>query len=353
MVTKILKNVLVGNRLSDTDAVELLRSNDLEEIADAANTITNRLHPENYRTYNIDRNINYTNACVSGCKFCAFCRDENHSEAYIIDRELLFQKIAETIALGGEQILLQGGLHPSLPFEWYEEMIRSIKAKFPSINVHGFSPTEIVFFSEKFSMTPQTVLERLRDAGLGSLPGGGAEILADRVRNELSPKKATVDRWLEVCKIWHEMGGRGSATMMFGHIETLEERIEHLRRLRDLQDETSGFTAFICWTFQPGQTKLQEIRKAGAWDYLKTVAVSRLYLDNFPNIQASWVTQGMQISPLSLFYGANDLGSVMIEENVVAAAGTAYKTNEHELRNAIKKAGFEPRRRDVFYTRVG
>ena len=349
MPEKILESVLRGDRLGDAEAVELLRSGNLAETADAANTVANRLHPENYRTYNVERNINYTNACVSGCKFCAFCRDENHSEAYIIDRELLFHKIAETVALGGNQILLQGGLHPKLPLEWYEEMIRSIKSVFPMINVHGFSPTEIVFFAEKFSLSTETVLGRLRDAGLGSLPGGGAEILSDRVRNELSPKKASADRWLDVCRIWHKMGGRGSATMMFGHIETLEERVEHLRRLRDLQDETGGFTAFICWTFQPGRTQLHGIRKAGSWDYLKTVAVSRLYLDNFPNIQASWVTQGMQIGPLSLFYGANDLGSVMIEENVVAAAGTVYKTNEQELRNAIRTAGFTPRRRDVFY----
>ncbi|MGL6193753.1 MAG: cyclic dehypoxanthinyl futalosine synthase [Thermoguttaceae bacterium] len=341
------------NRLSISDAVALLKSNDLPLISAAADEMCQKLHPENFRTYNIERNINYTNGCISGCKFCAFYRNNYSPEVYVIDRETLFAKISEIIAIGGNQILLQGGLHPDLPFEWYLDMIRSIKENFPTINVHGFSPTEIVFFSEKFTLPIEEVLYQLRKAGLGSLPGGGAEILVDRVRNDLSPKKANAEKWLEVCRSWHKMGGRGSATMMFGHVETPEERVEHLSRLRDLQDETGGFTAFICWTFQPNNTDLVKSgrlsSKLGSWEYLKTLAVSRLFLDNFRNIQASCVTQGMIIGPLALHFGANDLGSVMIEENVVAAAGTIYRTNEEQIRSAISDAGFVPMRRDVFY----
>ena len=349
MITSLLEKAVAGTRLSPEDAVLLLRSNELAAIAKAAHSVCLRLHPERRRTYLVERNINYTNGCISGCKFCAFCRSEESAEHYILDRETMHQKIAETVALGGTRILLQGGLHPTLPFSWYLEMVRDIKNTFPTISVHGFSPTEIVFFAEKFSLSQQEVLVRLREVGLDSIPGGGAEILVDRVRNEVSPKKASAKDWLDVCQIWHQMGGRGSATMMFGHIETVEERIEHLRKLRELQDETGGFTAFICWTFQPGQTQLAHLRKVGSWEYLKTLAVSRLFLDNFRNIQASWVTQGMKIGPLSLHFGANDLGSVMIEENVVAAAGTVYKTNEEELREAIVEAGFTPSRRDETY----
>ncbi len=344
-----LEKTLNGVRLSPEEAVELLWSDDLASIAEAAHRVCLRLHPGRERTYNVERNINYTNGCVSGCKFCAFCRTEDSSDHYILDRETMHAKVAETVALGGNQILLQGGLHPTLPFSWYLEMIREIKRDFPSVNVHGFSPTEIVFFARKFSLSYEEVLGRLREAGLGSLPGGGAEILVDRVRGEVSPNKASADDWLDVCRTWHKMGGRGSATMMFGHVETVEDRVEHLRKLRDLQDETGGFTAFICWTFQPGQTQLSHLHKIGSWEYLKMLAVSRLFLDNFRNIQASWVTQGMTIGPLSLHYGANDMGSVMIEENVVAAAGTVYKTNERELRQSISGAGFVPRRRDDTY----
>jgi len=349
MPSSLLEKTVSGVRLSPEDAAELLRSNDLASIAQAAHRVCRRLHPERERTYNVERNINYTNGCVSGCKFCAFFRAEDSPEHYILDRDTIHAKVAETVALGGNQILLQGGLHPALPFSWYLDMLREIRQSFPTINIHGFSPTEIVFFARKFSLSCQEVLSQLREAGLGSLPGGGAEILVDRVRNEVSPNKATAADWLDVCRQWHHLGGRGSATMMFGHVETVEDRVEHLSQLRDLQDETAGFTAFICWTFQPGQTRLAHLRKIGSWEYLKTLAVSRLFLDNFRNIQASWVTQGMQIGPLSLHYGANDLGSIMIEENVVAAAGTVYKTNEHELRQAITDTGYVPKRRDDAY----
>ncbi|MDR1922918.1 MAG: dehypoxanthine futalosine cyclase [Planctomycetaceae bacterium] len=347
-----------GERLEFCDAIELLSSDQLVLIGSFADKLTACKCSEMYcydlpdasknsliRTYNVERNINYTNICVSGCSFCAFCRSEFSPDAYLLSDEVLFAKISETVSLGGKQILLQGGLHPSIPFEWYESMLQKIKQKFPDVNIHGFSPTEIVFFSDKYCLTVEEVLCRLRQAGLGSLPGGGAEILVDRVRRELSPLKASADRWLEVCRAWHKIGGRGSATMMFGHIETLEERVMHLARLRELQDETEGFTAFIPWTFQPNNTKLKHIKKTSSYEYLKMLAVSRLFLDNFQTIQSSWVTQGLRIGTLGLSFGANDLGSIMIEENVVAAAGTSFRTNETEFKQSIKNAGYEPKRR--------
>jgi cyclic dehypoxanthinyl futalosine synthase len=240
-------------------------------------------------------------------------------------------------------------MHPELELGWYEELLRDVKGAFPALNVHGFSPPEIQHVAEVSGLPVGTVLARLKEAGLGSLPGGGAEILVDRVRRSVSPCKASADQWLEVCRRWHALGGRGSATMMFGHLETPAERIEHLQRLRALQDETGGFTAFIAWTFQPGHTALSDLRKLGAWSYLKTLAVSRLYLDNFANLQASWVTQGLTIGQLALRFGANDMGSLMIEENVVAAAGTSFRATEQEIRRAIAEAGYVPRKRDVFY----
>ena len=333
------------SRLSPADALELLRFADLPSLGATADAVTRRLHPEPVRTYKIERNINYTNICCSGCRFCAFYRNETSADAYVLDDGTLLAKIAETVELGGDQVLLQGGLHPTLPLEWYERMIRLIKTNFPTVNVHGFSPTEMAFFADHFGLSDREVLERFREAGLGSLPGGGAEILVDRVRREVSPRKATADRWLSVCRTWHEMGGHGSATMMFGHIETSAERIEHLRRIRELQDETGGFTSFIPWTFQPCNTGLAHFSPAHTTDYLKTLAVSRLYLDNVKSLQASRVTQGLAIGTLALSFGADDLGSVMIEENVVAAAGTVHRTNESELRQAILSAGFQPRRR--------
>ena len=342
------------SRLSAADALELLCSDDLPMLGGMADAVTERLHPGGVRTYNVERNINYTNICVSGCRFCAFCRKETSADAYVLDEKTLLGKIDETVRLGGRQILLQGGLHPDLPFEWYESMLRTMKRHFPEVNIHGFSPTEIVFFADRFGMSEEEVLKRLREAGLGSLPGGGAEILVDRVRQKLSPKKATTDRWLNVCRIWHRMGGRGSATMMFGHIETVEERIEHLEKIRDLQDAAlaeggAGFTAFIPWTFQPGNTDLAStqpsIRKLGSWEYLRFLAVSRLFLDNFPTIQSSWVTQGLQLGALGLSFGADDLGSIMIEENVVAAAGTVFRSTEAAFRQSISAAGFTPKRR--------
>jgi len=333
--------------MTPAEALELLHSDDLPSLGADADAVTQRLHPGNVRTYNVERNINYTNVCVSRCKFCAFCRNENDLDAYVLDEPTLLAKIEETVQLGGRQILLQGGLHPSLPFGWYENLLQTIKRHYPDVNIHGFSPTEIVYFSDRFGLSEQTVLERLRDAGLGSLPGGGAEILVDHVRQIVSPNKASAGRWLNVCRIWHQLGGRGSATMMFGQIETLEDRIDHLVRIRELQDETGGFTAFIPWTFQPGNTKLADKPKVGAWEYLRFLAVSRLFLDNLPTIQSSWVTQGLQIGTLGLSFGANDLGSIMIEENVVAAAGTVFRSTEAAFCEAIRAAGYEPKRREL------
>jgi len=348
-IAPLLEKAVAGRRLTPDEGRRLIASNDLAALARAADAVTRRLHPEPYRTYNVDRNINYTNVCTSGCRFCAFSRTAESADAYVLDHETLFEKIDETVALGGDQILLQGGLHPELSIVWYEELLRAIHERFPGVNIHGLGPPEIDHIARLSGVSLDEVLVRLKGAGLGSLPGGGAEILVDRVRREVSPCKCSADTWLEVCRRWHRLGGRGTATMMFGHVETPAERIEHLEKLRRLQDETAGFTAFIAWTFQPGSTGLAELPKAGAFDYLRTLAVARLYLDNFANLQASWVTQGLKIGQLALLFGANDMGSLMIEENVVAAAGTRFRTTEAAIRRAIEQAGYQPRRRDVFY----
>jgi len=345
----ILDHVLDGGRLDPEGAVQLLASHDLASIGRAADAVTRRLHPETYRTYNIDRNINYTNVCTAVCDFCAFYRPPKHAEGYVLDRDVLLAKIEETVALGGDQILMQGGLHPTLPLEWYEDLLRDIKSHFPEVNIHGFSPPEIHHFTKVSRRPLREVLERLARAGLGSLPGGGGEILVDRVRGAMTRGKVMTDDWLEVHRQWHLLGGRSTATMMFGHIETLEERVEHLERVRRLQDETGGFTAFICWTFQPEHTEMADVTPAGPFAYLKTQAVARLYLDNVPNIQSSWVTQGRDIGQLALLFGANDMGSLMIEENVVSAAGTVHHLTLDQMTSAIAELGFVPRRRNVFY----
>jgi cyclic dehypoxanthinyl futalosine synthase len=352
MIESILRRAVDGERLSEGDALALLRSNRLAAIGDAADQVTRRMHPESYRTYNIDRNINYTNICTAVCDFCAFYRGPKSDEGYVLPRPVLLEKVRETVALGGNQILLQGGLHPKFTLDWYEEMLRDIKRDYPMINVHGFSPPEFHHFTKVNKLPLETVLGRLREAGLGSIPGGGAEILVDRVRAELTRGKVMSDDWLNVMRVWHRMGGKSSATMMFGHVETLAERVEHLRRIRDLQDETGGFTAFICWTFQPDNTKLSHLPPVGSFEYLKTQAVARLFLDNVPNIQSSWVTQGLKIGQLAMTFGANDMGSLMIEENVVAEAGTVHFLTLDQIRDAIGELGFEPRQRDVFYRLV-
>ncbi|MBP85181.1 MAG: dehypoxanthine futalosine cyclase [Planctomycetaceae bacterium] len=349
MVARILEKTVAGERISPEEGLALIKSHDLTGIGRAADAVTQRLHPEDYRTYNIDRNINYSNVCTAVCDFCAFYRRPGHEEGYVLPREELLKKVEETVALGGDQILMQGGLHPKFKLDWYEELLHDTKSAFPQVNIHGFSPPEVYHFTKVNNLPLRTVLQRLKEAGLGSLPGGGAEILVDRVRGDMTRGKVMTDDWLDVMRVWHELGGTSSATMMFGHIETLEERIEHLERLRQAQDETGGYTAYICWTFQPEHTDMADIAAAGAYEYLKTQAVSRLYLDNFVNIQSSWVTQGMKIGQLALLYGANDMGSLMIEENVVAEAGTVHFLTLQQIRDAISELGYAPRQRNVFY----
>lgn len=349
MIVGLLDKAVGGERLTSEEGLALLRSRDLPALGKAADAVASRLHPESYRTYNIDRNINYTNVCTAVCDFCAFYRKPKDDEAYVLTHEALLEKVEETIRLGGEQILLQGGLHPQFKLEWYEELLHTIKGRFPQVNVHGFSPPEIHHFTKVAKLPLRTVLERLKAAGLGSIPGGGAEILVDRVRRAITRGKALTEDWLDVMRVWHQLGGASSATMMFGHVESFEDRIEHLERLRRLQDETGGFTAFICWTFQPDNTAMAHVSKAGAFEYLKTQAVARLYLDNFQNIQASWVTQGLKIGQLAMLYGANDMGSLMIEENVVAEAGTIHHLTLGQIRDAIRELGYTPRQRNVFY----
>lgn len=347
--SQLLDKAVAGERLSPAEGLQLTKCNDLAALGAAANAVTKRLHPEPFRTYNIDRNINYTNICTAVCDFCAFYRSPNHEEGYVLDRTELLQKIDETVKLGGDQILLQGGLHPKFKLDWYEEMLSDIKQHFPQLNIHGFSPPEIHHFTKVNRLSLEEVLSRLQAAGLGSLPGGGAEILVDRVRGEITRGKVMTDDWLNVMKVWHKLGGRSSATMMFGHVETMEERIEHLERLRQLQDETGGFTAFICWTFQPDNTDMADTPPAGSFEYLKMQAIARLYLDNIANIQSSWVTQGLKIGQLSLVFGANDMGSLMIEENVVAEAGTVHYLTLDQMREAISSLGYQPRQRNVHY----
>lgn len=359
-VHKLLEQAVNGQRLTPEQGLTLLESHDLLAIGQAADAISRRLHPSPYRTYNIDRNINYSNVCAAVCDFCAFYRPLNHEESYVLPTEEILQKVDETVQLGGDQILMQGGLHPTLPFSWYLDLLKAIKSRYPQVNIHAFSPPEIYHFSKISRQSLEVVLTQLRDAGLGSLPGGGGEILVDRVRQAITRGKVLTDDWLNVHRVWHRLGGRSSATMMFGHVETLAERIEHLERLRQLQDETGGFTAYICWTHQPPKTPpwfgnrrdgvdMSVLPEAGAFEYLKTQAVSRLYLDNIPNIQSSWVTQGEKIGGLALMFGANDMGSLMIEENVVAQAGTVHHLTLKTIRRLIRDAGYLPRQRNVFY----
>ncbi|MBX6422434.1 cyclic dehypoxanthinyl futalosine synthase [Thermosulfurimonas sp. F29] len=345
---EVLEKVRAGERVNRAEA-RILFEADLFELGELAREIRFRLHPEPIVTYVVDRNINYTNICVSGCKFCAYYRSPGDPGGYLLSFEELARKIEETLTLGGYQILLQGGLHPDLPLSYYEEMLSFIKERFPRIHVHGFSPPEIVFFARREGLSIEEVLRRLIAAGLDSIPGGGAEILVDRVRRRISPNKCSAEEWLSVMRIAHRLGLKTTATMMFGHIETLEERVEHLFRIRELQDETGGFTAFIPWPFQPGNTALS-VPKATPVEYLRTLAVSRIVLDNVPNLQASWVTQGPKVAQVALEFGANDFGSTMIEENVVAAAGVAHRLSEEEMRRIIRAAGYEPRRRRMDYS---
>ena len=302
-------------------------------------------------TYSIDRNINYTNVCNVYCKFCAFWRRENAADAYVITHDEIDQKIEETLALGGTQILMQGGHHPSLSKQWYLDLLSHIRDKFPTLNVHGFSPSEFVHFREVFDEPMEDLVRDFAAAGLGSIPGGGGEILVDGVRQKISPLKAMSDDWLEVMAIAHRQNLATTATMMFGHVETVEERIEHLDRVRVQQDDTGGFTAFIAWTFQAENTKLKA-PTVGSHEYLRMQALARIYLDNIENIQSSWVTQGREIGQIALRHGANDLGSIMIEENVVSKAGTVYCMDVADMQRLIADLGYEPRQRDNWYTLI-
>ncbi len=302
-------------------------------------------------TYNVDRNINYTNVCNVYCKFCAFYRTAKDEDAYVITKEELDQKIKETVALGGNQILMQGGHHPSLTLDWYLDMLSHIKKEFPQVNIHAFSPSEFIHFQKVFDLPMEDLLRQFKEAGLGSIPGGGGEILVDRVRQRIAPLKAMSDEWLGVMDVAHRMGLNSSATMMFGHVETLEDRIEHLERVRAQQDATGGFTAFIAWTFQPENTRLKA-KTVGAHEYLRMQALSRIYLDNIPNIQSSWVTQGLEVGQVALTYGANDLGSIMIEENVVSKAGTTFQMTVEDMHRLIQDLGYEPRQRNNWYQLV-
>jgi cyclic dehypoxanthinyl futalosine synthase len=351
-VAKILDKATAGRRLTFDEGVRLFDCKDLNALGRGADAVSRRLHPGPFRTYNIDRNVNYTNVCAAVCDFCAFYRKSGDADAYVLPREELYKKIEETVALGGNQALLQGGNHPSLKLEWYEEMLRDLKSRYPDFNLHAFSAPEIWHFHKLNKLPLVDVLRRLKDAGMGSLPGGGGEILVDRVRKAITVNKCLTEEWLAVHRAWHRLGGRSTATMMFGHVETLPDRIETLDRLRRLQDETGGFTAFICWTFQPRNTALAHVPPAGAFEYLRTQANARLYLDNVANIQSSWVTQGLKVGQLALFFGANDMGSLMIEENVVASAGTVHYLTLEQIKGAIREAGYVPRQRNVFYQYV-
>jgi cyclic dehypoxanthinyl futalosine synthase len=342
-----------GGRLSADDALTLYREAPLPLLGQLADEVRARTHPERIVTYIIDRNVNYTNVCVARCIFCAFYRPVGSNDGYVLGFEEVFRKIDETIALGGVQLLLQGGHNPDLPIEWYEDLFRAVKQRYPDFKLHALSPPEVIHLTRLTGLSVPEVIDRLIAAGLDSIPGGGAEILVDRVRKALNCYgKATADEWLGVMRAAHQKGLRTTATMMYGHVESVEERIEHLVRLREVQDETGGFTAFITWSYQPQHTELGG-REATGVEYLRMLALARLVLDNFPNLQASWVTQGGKVGQLSLAYGANDMGSVMIEENVVRAAGAAYCMDEVEIVRNIENAGFAAKRRNMHYEILG
>lgn len=342
-----------GMRLTDAEALDLLERGELLAVGAAADDVRRRLHPEDDVTFVIDRNINYTDYCVSGCRFCAFYKTPGSGEGYLLATADIHRKIEETIALGGTAIMMQGGLSPDLDIEWFEEVFAGIRDRFPQVHLHCLSPPEVVHIARQSGLSIEETLRRLRAAGLGSLPGGGAEVLVDRVRQAISPHKIRTDEWLDVMRSAHGLGMKTTATMMFGSLDTSADRVEHLRHLRDLQDETGGFTAFIPWSFQAGNTALEEGHvPATGVDYLRLLAVSRLYLDNFPSVQASWVTQGLRVGQVALSFGANDMGSTMIEENVVKAAGVSHAITVDEMVRLIRAAGFTPVQRDTLYREV-
>jgi cyclic dehypoxanthinyl futalosine synthase len=344
--------VLDARRITPEDALVLIERESLVHLGAMADLTRRRLHPDGVVTYVIDRNVNYTNVCNAFCTFCAFFRPPHHDEGYVLPVEAIERKIQETFDLGGSQILLQGGHNPKLKIEYYEDLFRRLKSTFPSLWLHALSPPEIVHIRRVSRLDLPEVIRRLKAAGLDSIPGGGAEILVDAVRDRMVQNKASSQEWLDVMEEAHRQGLRSTATMMFGHIETRADRVEHLRQIRDLQDRTGGFTAFIGWTFQPGNTELGGTEATTA-EYLRTMAVARIFLDNISNVQASWVTQGPKVGAATLAFGVNDMGSTMIEENVVSAAGTAFQMNEAEIAAAVRDAGFVPMRRNMLYERLG
>jgi cyclic dehypoxanthinyl futalosine synthase len=353
MIDQIARKVRDGGRVDAVEALALYRHAPTHLLGSLADGIRARKHPDRIVTYIIDRNVNYTNVCVARCNFCAFYREVGDKDGYVLGFEEIFRKIDETIAVGGNQLLLQGGHNPDLPIQWYEDLFRAVKARYPEFKLHALSPPEVLHISRLNGLSTATVIDRLIAAGLDSIPGGGAEILVDRVRKLLNCyTKASSDEWLEIMGQAQRAGLRTTATMMYGTVETDEERIEHMLRLRDLQDETGGFTAFITWSYQPEHTEHGGYEATGI-DYLRTLALSRIVLDNFDNLQASWVTQGGKVGQLSLAFGANDMGSVMIEENVVRAAGASYCMDEVEIVENVEDAGFVAKRRNMHYEILG
>lgn len=340
-------------RVSEAEALALLCDADLHELGARAHAERMRHHDDDVVTYVVDRNINYTDACTVGCRFCAFHRSPNDAKRHVLSQDELFAKIDELLALGGRSVLWQGGLDPLLDLAWHESMLRAMKKHAPTLYVHGYSPPEIADLAARSQLTIEEALKRLIDAGLDTMPGGGAEVLVDAVRQRVSPRKCDSATWLAVMRAAHRLKMTTTATMMFGHVESLADRVEHLRVIRELQDETGGFTAFIVWPFQPGKTALSRdvAQKTSVQEYLRTLAVARIYLDTVANVQASWVTMGPSVGQTALRFGANDFGSLMIEENVVASAGTRFSMTESQLCDAIRDTGFVPMRRDYRYRR--
>jgi cyclic dehypoxanthinyl futalosine synthase len=347
-IDAILKRALDGERLGLEDGIALWESDEIEKLGWAANQLMERKHPEPVTTFVIGRNINYTNICDTYCRFCAFYRAPGSKEGYVLSNEEIFQKIQETVDVGGTEILMQGGTNPDLPLSYYTDLLREIKRRFPSIHMHSFSPAEIMKMKEVSGLSLEEVIKELKEAGLDSIPGGGAEILDDEIRRKISRLKGSWRDWMDVMQTAHRLGMHTTATMVIGFGETTEHRVKHLLRIREAQDETKGFLAFIVWTFQPDNTNLKR-EKLPPEEYLKAVAVSRIMLDNIPNMQSSWVTMGPEIGKLSLRYGCNDFGSTMIEENVVSAAGTTHKVNTNLILQLIREAGKIPAQRNTRY----
>lgn len=351
-IETLQEKVLDGHVVDRQEALELFRHSSLNEMGAIADSLKVRTKGDKIATYLIDRNINYTNVCVTYCKFCAFYREKGDQEGYVNEAEKIIHKITEAKQKGCTQILLQGGHHPDLTLDWYLDMISKVKRAHPDVTFHSFSPPELVHFSQLFGMPVLEILKKFKAAGMDSMPGGGAEILVDRVRKEIAPLKASTEEWLNVMRDVHSLGMRSTATMMFGHVETVEDRIEHIFRIREVQEETGGFLGFIPWLYQPGNESLG-LQSASGQEYLKTLALSRIILNHcLPNLQSSWVTPGKKIGQIGLKYGANDLGSIMLEENVVASTGLRYLMSVEEMQRLIREMGYEPHQRDTFYNLV-